>query len=108
MFLLSRYNFLLFHGFAEIFSIVVAWSVFILVWNTRHMMSNDALLFLWISFLFVGMIDLVHTFAYKGMGIFSSDRGANPATQLWIAARYMEGVSLLIRFCHGVSSFPSL
>ena len=96
LFLLSRYNFLLFHGFAEIFSIVVAWSVFILVWNSRHMMSNDALLFLGISFLFVGLIDLVHTFAYKGMGIISSDRGANPATQLWISARYMEGVSLLI------------
>lgn len=96
LFLLSRYNFLLFHGFAEVFSIVVAWSLFILVWNTRHMMENDALLFLGISFLFVGVIDLVHTFAYKGMGIISSDWGANPATQLWIAARYMESVSLLI------------
>ena len=75
---------------------MVAWSVFILVWNTRHTMSHDALLFPGISFLFVRLIDLVHTFAYKGMGIISSDRGANPATQLWMAARYMEGVCLLI------------
>ena len=35
LFVVSRYNFLLFHGIAELFSIAVAWSVFFLVWNTK-------------------------------------------------------------------------
>jgi len=41
----SRYNYLIFHTLAELFSIVVAWSLFIIVWNTRETVKNDALIF---------------------------------------------------------------
>ena len=95
LYLLSRYNYLLFHGIAEIFSILIAWSIFIIAWNTRKIATNQYLLFLGIAFLFIGGIDLVHTLAYKGMGVFEG-YGANLATQLWIAARYVESLSLLI------------
>ncbi|MFP3983586.1 MAG: MASE3 domain-containing protein, partial [Desulfurivibrionaceae bacterium] len=37
----------------------------------------------------------LHLLAYKGIGVFP-DSGANLPTQLWIAARYFESVSLLI------------
>jgi signal transduction histidine kinase len=40
-------------------------------------------------------VDLIHTLAYKGMGVFPG-YGANLPTQLWIAARYLESVSLLL------------
>ena len=96
LFVVSRYNFLLFHVLAELFSIAVAWSVFFLVWNTRRLVRNDALLFLGIAYLFIGLIDLTHTLSYKGMGVLSSNPGANFATQLWIAARGLEAVSLLM------------
>jgi len=96
LFVVSRYNFLLFHGIAELFSIAVAWSVFFLVWNTKRIARNDALLFLGIAYLFIGLIDLTHTLSYKGMGIFPNNLGANYATQLWIAARSMEAISLLV------------
>lgn len=95
LFLLSRHNFLLFHGVAELFSIAVAWSVFLLVWNTRPFLRNDALLFLGVAYFFVGLLDLVHTLAYKGMGVFPASAGANLATQLWIAGRGLEALSLL-------------
>ena len=93
--IISQYNYLLFHSLAELFSIAVAWSVFLLVFNARRFIDNDALMVLGTALLFIGMIDLLHTLAYKGMGVFQAADEANLATQLWIAARYMESLSLL-------------
>lgn len=92
----SRYNYLLFHGVAELFSITVAWSVFILAWNTRDMSEDDALVFVGVAFCFIGLIDLLHILSYKGMGVFEDKWGANLPTQLWILARYMQGFALLL------------
>jgi PAS domain S-box-containing protein len=96
LFVVSRFHFLMFHGLAELFSIVVAWSVFFLVWNTRRVARNAALLFLGVAYFFIGLLDGVHALAYKGMGIFPAVLEANYATQLWIAARGLEAVSLLL------------
>ena len=94
LYLLSRSNYLLFHSIIEGFSIVVAFSVFIVAWNTRRWVANDYLLLLGISFLFVGGIDFFHTLTYAGMGVFPGS-GPNPPTQLWILSRYVESISLL-------------
>ena len=90
----SLYNFLLFHSLAEIFSIVVSCAVFMVVWNARGLIDNNYLMVVGISFLFVGGIDAMHTLAYKGMGVFPG-QGANQATQLWIAARFLQAFSFL-------------
>jgi len=95
LYLSSLYNYLLFHTLAEIFSIVVACGIFILAWNSRRILDNNYLLFVGISFLFIGALDLVHTLAYRGMNVFQGYE-TNLPTQLWIAARYMESLSLLI------------
>ncbi len=95
LYLTSLYNYLLFHSLAEIFSIVVACGIFMVAWNSRRFLDNNYLLFLGIGYLFVGGLDLIHTLTYKGMGIFQG-YGTNLATQLWIAARYTESLSLLI------------
>jgi PAS domain S-box-containing protein len=91
----SRYNYLLFHSIAEIFSILVAFSIFIVAWNARHLLDNSYFIFIGIALLFVGLLDLAHTLAYTGMNIFFG-YGTNLATQLWIGARYVQGLSLLI------------
>jgi PAS domain S-box-containing protein len=91
----SWYNYLLFHSIAEIFSILVAFSIFIIAWNARHLLDNNYFVFIGIAFLFIGLLDLAHTLAYTGMGVFPG-YGTNLATQLWISARYMQGLSLLI------------
>jgi len=96
LYVISRYNFLVFHTLAELFSITVAWSLFVVVWNSRHLSDNNAFVFIGISYLFIGSIDLVHTLSYKGMGVIAKEWGANPSTQLWIAGRLMESISLLI------------
>jgi PAS domain S-box-containing protein len=94
LYITSLYSFLLFHSLAEIFSIVVACGIFMLAWNSRHLLDNNYLLFIGIAYLFIGGLDLIHTLAYKGMGVFHG-YGANLPTQLWISARYMESLSLL-------------
>jgi len=94
LYLTSLYSYLLFHTLAEGFSIVIAVSLFMIAWNTRQLTSNNYVLFLSIAFLFAGLIDFVHTMAYKGMGIFTG-YDANLPTQLWIAARYLQSLSLL-------------
>jgi PAS domain S-box-containing protein len=95
LYLTNLYSFLLFHIVAESFSIVIAFSLFMIAWNTRHWTKNNYVLFISIAFLFAGLLDFVHTLAYKGMGIFSG-YDANLPTQLWIIARYLQSISLLV------------
>jgi PAS domain S-box-containing protein len=95
LYLTSLYNYLLFHSLAEIFSIVVACGIFMITWNSRQFLDNNYLLFIGIAFLFVGGLDLIHTLAYTGMGVFQGYK-TNLPTQLWIAARYLEGISLFV------------
>jgi len=95
LFLTSLYSYILFHSLAEIFSIVIGCSIFILAWNSRRRLDNDYLLFLGIAYLFVSGLDLIHTLAYKGMEVFPG-YDADLSTQLWIAARYVQALSMLI------------
>ncbi len=95
LYLTSLNNYLLFHSLAEIFSVVVACAIFMLVWNARRFLDNTYLLFIGVAYLFIGGLDLIHTIAYKGMGVFQGG-STNLPTQLWIAARYVESLSLLV------------
>jgi signal transduction histidine kinase len=95
LYLVSRQSYLIFHGLAELFSITVAFGLFVIAWNARGFLESDYLLFVGVSYAFMAFIDSLHTLAYKGMGIFPQADG-NLATQLWIIARYMQGVSLLL------------
>jgi signal transduction histidine kinase len=95
LYVASLYSYLLFHSLGELFSIVIACSIFVLAWNTRRFLDNNYLLLMGIAYLFIGGLDLVHTLAYAGMGIFQ-EYDSNLPTQLWISARYVESLSLII------------
>ncbi|MCJ7746472.1 MAG: PAS domain S-box protein, partial [Desulfobacterales bacterium] len=95
LYLTSLYSYPLFHSLAEIFSIVIACGIFMIAWNSRRFLESNYLLFIGIAYLFVGGLDLIHTLAYKGMGVFHGYE-TNLPTQLWIAARYMESLSLFL------------
>ncbi len=98
--LLSLYlmtsNFLLFHAYAEGFSIVIALLMFVLTWNARRYIDNQYLHFIGLAYLFVAHIDFLHILGYTGMNVFSGyDYYAN---QLWVLGRYMESLTLLAGF----------
>ena len=89
-------NYLLFHNLAEILSIVIAYSFFLIAWNSRNFIKNQYLLFIGIAYLSIASLDLMHTLTYKGMPIITDyDYYAN---QLWIGARYLESITLLVAF----------
>ncbi len=93
LYLSSLYNYLLFHGTVELFCVIVAGGMFMVAWESRRFMENRFVRFVGIAYLFVGVLDALHLFAYKGMGVFPG-YGANLPTQFWIAGRYMESVSI--------------
>jgi len=97
VYLTTFYNYLLFHSISEIFSILIAVGIFFFAWNSREFLKNNYFLFIGIAYLFIGITDLAHTFSYKGMGVFV-EFDANLPTQLWITARYMESISLMMAF----------
>ena len=94
LYLTRLYSYNLFHSLAEVFAVLVAWGIFMVAWNTRRYNQARYLLFLGIAYLWVGGLDLLHALAYQGMGVFPHP-GPELATQLWIAARYVEASSLL-------------
>ncbi len=91
----SRYNYLLFHTLAELISVIIAVTVFVLALNTRKFMKNGYLLFLGVASLNVAIIDLLHTLSFQGMPIFPG-YDANLPTQLWVLARSIQAISLII------------
>ena len=94
-------SYLLFHALAETFSIVIGLTVFSIVWNTRRTLDSPFLLVVGLVSGPTALIDLLHTLAFKGMGVFPST-GANLATQLWVAGRVVEvgGIAVAVLLGH--------
>ncbi|MGC8718242.1 MAG: MASE3 domain-containing protein, partial [bacterium] len=94
-FFVSQWNFLLFHTGIELYSIIIGIMIYIFSMYSYKYIRNCYFPFLGIAYLFVSIIDLIHTLAYKGMSIFPNTT-ANEPTQLWIIARYTESISLAV------------
>jgi signal transduction histidine kinase len=70
--------------------------MFIITWNSRHVIDNYYLYFIGLTYLFVANFDFLHTLGYSGMNVFPDyDFYAN---QLWVVGRFMESISLLLGF----------
>ncbi len=95
LYLLSGHNYLLFHTLVELWAVAVAWGVFLLIWNARRLNPPPALVMLGLGYLLVGGMDLLHTLSYEGMGVFA-ETGPDLATQMWMAARFIETAVLLL------------
>ena len=95
LYLSSFYSYLLFHSLIEIATITIAFALFMLTWNTRKYLEVGYLRLIGIGYGFVGLIDLGHTLAYKGMNVFPGYTADLP-TQLWIAARYLQAFTLFL------------
>jgi PAS domain S-box-containing protein len=97
LYLSSLYSYLLFHSLAEMISVVIAGTIFVLAWNSRRIVDEPFFLVLGIAYLFVGSLDLLHALSYTGMGVFPQ-YGANLPTQLWVASRFLNGLTLFVVF----------
>ena len=95
LYLISINNYLLFHSLAEFFSIIISCAVFMVIWNSRRYINNNFFIIVGIAYLFISMMDLIHTFTYKGVNIIPGTT-ANLPTQIWIASRLMQSITLML------------
>ena len=93
--LAAEINYLFFHALAEISSIVVAFTAMVVATTSAKFAKNHFVVFVSVAIGWCAGIDLIHTLVFKGMHLLPSD-SANPATQLWLVARYMQAVLLLL------------
>jgi diguanylate cyclase (GGDEF)-like protein len=93
--ILAQRNFLFYHVIAELFSISIAFGIFMVTWNARDFMDNYYLLYVGVASLFIGIIDLFHVLSFTGMGIIPNVTADTP-TQLWIAARAIQAVIFVV------------
>jgi PAS domain S-box-containing protein len=94
LYFISRHNYNLFHSFADGISIVIAASVFTIIWNGRRIVDNDYFLYVGIAFLFFAFWDLMHLLGNKNMGVLP--RYGNLGPVLYIVSRYTLSISLII------------
>ncbi len=99
---LSNKNIVLFHITIETFCIFVAMSMLLIAVNTYQHSKNSFILFLGLSYGFVAYYDFLHIVSAKGFNILSAN-DINISMQVWIIARYLESISLLLA-CLGIKN----
>jgi signal transduction histidine kinase len=93
LWLTSTYSYLFFHSIVEIFIVAVAAAVFMVSWSARGYPESQPFVLLGIGYLFVAILEILHTLSYQGMNILPV--GQDHATKLWIAARGLQAVVTL-------------
>jgi len=93
--IIARFDFLTFHTLAELFAVLIAFSMFAFVWATRQFRKDGFLIVLACGYFWIGSLDLVHLLVFEGMGLFI-EGDTNLSVQLWIATRFLEAFVLLI------------
>lgn len=88
-------NYLLFHTLAEMLSIVVAVAAMVVASTSQRFVHSHFVVFISLAVGWCAGLDLLHTLTFKGMHLLPGD-SANPATQLWIAARLLQALALLL------------
>ncbi len=88
-------NYLFFHATAEGFSVVVAALTYVLADCTYRYAKDDVLLFIGQAHVAIAVLDFLHLLSYQGMGVLAVSC-PNTATQLWIAGRYIWGLTFLL------------
>lgn len=88
-------NFLAFHVIAEGITIVIAFSIVLIVLNAYHNLKGDFIPLIGIAYAFAGCFDVAHTLTYTGMGVFPA-AGSDLPTQLWVIARYLDSTGMLL------------
>lgn len=92
--LAAEVNYLLSHALAELFSIVIGAVAMVVAATSLRFTRNHFVVYMAVGIGWCGAIDLTHLLAFKGMQLLPVD-SANPATQLWLAARGLQALVLL-------------
>ena len=89
---ISFFNFLLFHTLAEFFAISIAILMCVVAWHMYPFTRNNYLMYIGGGYFWIGILDLLHTLSYEGMGVFPAAASVNMGVQFWIGTRYLETI----------------
>jgi len=92
LYVLTLYNYVLFHSLAETFATIILGGIFFITWGTRKISQNSYLVNMGIGFLFVGLMNLVHIFHYNEMAIHCTCSFISQ----WIAMQYLLSLVIVI------------
>jgi PAS domain S-box-containing protein len=95
LYAVSIFNFYVFLVATGLIAVVLASSVFMVGWNTRNFVENNFVVFLGLSFMFVGVLNAGHTIVFALVDVIPG-YSINASSQLYIACRYMQAISFLI------------
>lgn len=88
-------NFLAFHTVTEGFTIVVSFTIAVIVFNTYGNIENSFIPVLGVAYFCAGFFDILHTLAYEGMSIIPG-AGSGLAPQMWLIARFLDSVGMIL------------
>jgi PAS domain S-box-containing protein len=83
------------HTLAELFSIVIAITAMVVASTSRQFTRNHFAVLASVAIGWAAGIDLLHTLVFKGMQLLPGN-DANPSVQLWVAARFLQTVGMLM------------
>lgn len=78
------------HTVLELVCINICFMIFTIQLVLRSKSNSGNFLLLGVPFLFVGVIDLIHTFSYKGLPDFFTPNTAQKSIFFWFGARFLE------------------
>lgn len=91
----AQFSYLLFHAMAELVSIVIAFTALIVATHSRGFTKNHFVYYVATVIGWCAGLDLLHTLVFQGMHLLPTN-SANPPTELWIAARFLQAAALLV------------
>ncbi|WP_164888494.1 MASE3 domain-containing protein [Methanosarcina sp. MSH10X1] len=95
LYVISLENYLLFRIIVNLFNVIIAYMVFIIVWKSKVISENRYLTFIGTALFFVAGLGFLRAFSYREMGVFP-EYGTNLPVQLWIVMRYLASISFFV------------
>ncbi len=95
LYAVSLENYLLFRVIVNLFNVIIAYMVFIIVWKSKVISENRYLTFIGTVLFFIAGLGFLRAFSYREMGVFP-EYGTNLPVQLWIVMRYLGSISFFV------------
>lgn len=90
-------TYLVWHNILEICGTIVCFAIFLVSYLTYGRTHNLRVIVMGVFLLCVGLLEIFHTFSFKGMPDFIiSNDGPNRATTLWIISRLVAATGFLV------------
>jgi signal transduction histidine kinase/DNA-binding NarL/FixJ family response regulator len=84
-----------FHSLAELFTVVIGISLYLIAVQTFTFTNNRYLLIVAVGFFWSSVIDIFHTLTYEGMGR-ASDYPPDTPPLLWMCARTLQVIAFIV------------